>query len=166
MANRIYLFLAAIAVLVMAVISYLAYSWLGSIGSPAAAAVNFAYYSDIYWWFLWIATAILVAAACFSLARTGSSWALWATFGFFAAFVVIRYFFLENALSQFMATNNIARDGLSWAPVSGTALVLAGAAVTVLLNVIVGRLARGRVADPEDIARAEAHDRVDDLPDA
>lgn len=125
----IYLAAFSIAVAVTGFFSYYAYSWLGSIGNPLDAKAGFAYHISLAWYVLWISAAFLLILANILLWQTRRSWAMWATFGFFAFFIVLRYFVLENAFFSFQQTNNLTDRNLSFSPLLGVVFVFLGATI-------------------------------------
>lgn len=129
MLNKIYLIALAVLAVPMMVLTYLSWSWLQSIGSPAIAVENYSFYSFISWSYLWISTAILLVLANVLLWKTRRAWAMWTTLAYFLTFIALRYFWLENSLHEFYRNNGV-QIGLALSPLIGVVLcLLAGAIV-------------------------------------
>ena len=105
--------------------------------------------------FLWITSIALLISANFVLGKYRRSWAMWVTFVYFAVFVVIRYFLLEQAFFQYKKTNGLWEGGFLLAPVAAV-IFCAAAAVVVYANQFVGVRLRERLF-PEKI-EAESTD--------
>lgn len=103
--NKIYLLALAILLLPMLFLTYYSYSWLQSIAAPQSVVENYGYYSGIGWTYLWVSTVILLIIANVLLWKINKAWALWATFIYFAVFVVVRYFVLETDYTNYVNAN-------------------------------------------------------------
>jgi hypothetical protein len=131
--NKIYLIALAVFLCLMAFLTFYSWSWLGSIGSPSAVVENYNYYSGLTWTFLWISSLILLILGNVLLWKAGRAWALWTTLFYFAAFVIVRYFWLDRSFSQYKISANLEQDGFSVAPLFG-ALICAVAAIIIFFN--------------------------------
>ncbi|NOT48509.1 MAG: hypothetical protein HOP17_12260 [Acidobacteria bacterium] len=141
----------------MAGLTYYAWSWLQSIGAPAATVEGYTFHSGIAWTVLLISSIVLLIFANFLLARFRRSWALWATFVYFALFVAIRYFFLEPSFFHYKAGAGLADASLSWAPLAGAIIIVLAGAVIFIDQLLVVRL-RDRLYptdDPQKLDDAE-----------
>lgn len=140
MLERVFLLALAICGAVMAAMTYYSWSWLESIGAPAAAVEGYLYNAGNSWMFLLFTSLGLLVFANFILARYVRSWPMWATFVYFAAFVLIRYFFLERAFFRFRADHGLTDAAMSWAPFAGAVIVVVAGAVVFANQLLVLRL--------------------------
>lgn len=138
--DKIFLLILAVCSAIMAGLTYYSWSWLQSIGAPAATVEGYAFHASLAWTFLWISSIVLLVAANFLLGRFRRSWAMWATFVYFAAFIVIRYFVLERSFFNYKLGVGLADPGISWAPFAGAVIVVAAAAVVFVDQLLVVRL--------------------------
>lgn len=138
--NRIFLLILAVCSAIMAGLTYYAWSWLQSIGAPSATVEGYTFHAGLAWKFVWASSIILLILANFLLARSRRSWAMWATFVYFAAFVVVRYFFLERWFFQYKLNSGLADSRLSWAPFAGAVVVVAAATVVFIDQMLIVRL--------------------------
>lgn len=138
--SKIYLAILAIAIVVMAFFTFYSWSWLQSIGLPAAAVAGYEYHSGLAWPVLWITTIALLVFGNAILWASGRAWAMWVTFIYFSAFAVIRYFWLDQAFFQFKKTNGLFDGSFSIAPLMAVILVVLMAAIVFFDQFIVLRL--------------------------
>ncbi len=138
--NKIYLIALAIAVLVMTSLTFYSYSWLSSIDAPTNVAQNYENSSGIAWMFLWFSSIILLVLANVFFWRMQQSWALWTTFLYFAAFIIIQTFLLDEAFAAYRNSNNPAQSGLSVSPFLGVILCVVGAIFVFFDQFLVSRL--------------------------
>ena len=131
--NKIYLILLLIAALTMGVLMYLSDSWLGSITEPKNVAANYIYFADISWTFLMISSLVLLVAANALLFKTRKAWALWASFLYFAVFMILQTFWLQESFFQYKKTNGLADGSFSLGAFVGVMFV-ALAAIFVFFN--------------------------------
>lgn len=124
MLTKIYLGLLALAVLLAAFFGYYSHSWLGSIGSPQIAAENFRYFSGLNWTYIWISFIALLVFANYLLWKTGKIWTLWSAFGYFALFVVLHTFWLEQSFIEFNRLNDLSEENFSVSPFIGFMTIL------------------------------------------
>ncbi len=105
--SKIYLAVLAAAILAMIFFTFYANSWLGSIGNPKDAIEGYEYYARIGSTFLSISFMILLILANIFLWNTRRSWAMWASFGYFAIFVLLRAFWLEKSRYGFQYPDSV-----------------------------------------------------------
>lgn len=106
MLNKIYPVALAVAIVIMGVLTYLAYSQLQSTGfAPTVIAANYLEYSAYYQQFLWLSSAILLILANILLWKEQKSWALWVTLGFFALFVLLNGWWLNGIFADYKRDN-------------------------------------------------------------
>lgn len=122
--NKIYLAVLAVAVVVTSFFFIYSHSWFGSIGDPKHALEGFEYYAGWGSTFLWISTAILLILANIILWNSRRAWAMWTSFGYFAIFVVLRFFWLEKARYNFQNS-----DSFFFTPIVGVVLIIAFGAI-------------------------------------
>lgn len=131
--NKIYLAGFAVLLLPMIFLSYYSGTWLSSVDAPRTVAANYEYYSNLSWTYLWISTVILMILGNVLLWKTRKAWGLWITFLYFAFFVIVKYFWLDQSFNQFQQEKGLAQSGISVEPLIG--FVLCGlAAVIVFFN--------------------------------
>jgi hypothetical protein len=126
--NKIYFALLAVAALAMIFFTFYAHSWFSSIDNPKNVLEGYFYYAGLGSIFLWISAAVLLILANIILWDTRRGWALWATLGYFAFFVILRTFWLEKARYNFQNS-----DSLFFTPVIGVILIV-GAGGLVFFN--------------------------------
>ena len=135
--NKTYSIALAIAILAMSSLCFYAYSWLQSIGAPAAAAQNYEYFSGVAWTFLWLSSVVLLVLANALFWRIRQAWALWATFLYFAVFVVIQTFLLDSSFQTFRNQYVPSAAGkISFSPFFGVTLCVVGAVIAVPLMAV------------------------------
>ena len=134
MLNKIYPIALTISVVIMAVLTYLAYSQLQSVGfAPTVIAANYLDYISYYQQFLWLSSAILLILANILLWNERKSWSLWATLVFFVFFVLLNGWGLNGMFSDYKGSNfppdsNFSTTGLF------SAVICIIAAVAVYFN--------------------------------
>jgi hypothetical protein len=138
--NKIYLIALAVLITPMAFLTYYAWSWLQSIGAPRAVVESYDYWSNLNWNYLWISTVILLILANVLLWKTRRAWALWTTFLYFAIFIVVRYFWLDQTFFQYKQTNGALQNGFSLQPLLGAALIAVAAVIVFFDQFLVKRL--------------------------
>ena len=95
---------------------------------------------------------------------SGRAWAMWVTFIYFSAFVIIRYFWLDQAFFQFKKTHGLFDGSFSIAPLMAVILVVLMAAIVFFDQFIVLRLrAKTYPATTQDEPPAETKDEVQQI---
>lgn len=147
MFSKIYVALLGLSTAVLAFLTYYSWSWLQSIGAPEMAAAQFQYYSTAMTAALWISTVILLVIAN-AVLWTKRAWAIWVTFLFFAAFAVLRYFWLEFGFTDFRMRNSSSGAGVLGGPLIGVILIILMAAIAFFDQFIVTRLRAKTEGEP------------------
>lgn len=142
MLTRIYIGLLAAAVCLTGFFTYYSWSWLQSIGRPTVAVEGYTYHDDIGWTILIVSSVILLITANAIMWTKRNGWALWATFGYFSVFTLLRYFWLDQALFQFKKANGMWDGSFSVGPLFGVILVLAAGVIVFFDQFVVVRLNR------------------------
>ncbi|HEX8289443.1 MAG TPA: hypothetical protein VF556_15685 [Pyrinomonadaceae bacterium] len=138
--SKIYLLTFAVLLLPMLFLSYSSWSWLQSVSAPQAVAANYQYFSSFSWSYLWISTIILLIIGNVLLWTTRRAWALWMTFLYFAFFIIVRYFWLEQSFFQYRQDRGLAGDGLSIQPLIGVVLCALAAVIVFFDQYLIKRL--------------------------
>ncbi|NNF00472.1 MAG: hypothetical protein HKN25_15750 [Pyrinomonadaceae bacterium] len=133
MFTKIYLALLAIAVALMSFLTYFSYSWLNSIGDPENTLQNYLFYSGISWTALWISFVALLLLANIVLWKDRKGWALWLSLVFFAGFIVVQMFFVDQAFFNFQKENDLTEKSYFLTPVLGVAICVV-AAIGIFFN--------------------------------
>ncbi len=108
MLNKIYLVIFAVALLIMSFLTFFCYSQLQSIGfAPAQIVQNFEYYNGTYKLVHLISSLVLLVLSNIILWSYRRSWSLWVTFGFFAIFLLVDYWWLGDMLFNYQKANNL-----------------------------------------------------------
>lgn len=140
--SKLYLALLVIAIAVMAFFTFYSWSWLQSIGQPAAAIEGYEIHSGLSWVFLWMSSIVLLILGNLILGLKRSAWAMWATLIYFAVFTLLNYFWLGEAAFNFKKHAGLGDGSFSLGPLLGLFFVV-GSAVFIFLNqFIVVRLQR------------------------
>ena len=130
MLSKIFLGLLAVCVLLMAFFTFYAYSWLQSIGQPSAAVAGYLYHDNIAWTLLIASSVLLLIFGNVILWMTRKAWPLWSTLLYFAAFMAIRYFWMDQQFLHFKTANGMSDVALSAAPLFGAVLIIIAAIFT------------------------------------
>ncbi|MBA2380409.1 MAG: hypothetical protein H0V76_12625 [Blastocatellia bacterium] len=146
--NKIFLTTLAIFATILAFFMYYAWSWLRSIGNPADAYQGFEFWSALGWAGLWIATLILLLNANLVFAKTERPWAFWATFGFFAFFITVKFFWLGAAAVDFQRAHQIDPGSAILGPFLAVFICI-GFAGVVFANHYVAERSRLKIYPPE-----------------
>jgi hypothetical protein len=136
MLNKFYLGVLSVSLVMMAFFSYYAWSWLQSIGLPASAMDGYQYHSSIGWYVLWITFASLFLLGNAVFWKSERSWAIWTSLVYFSLFILLRYFWLEEAAFRFKKTSGLGDGSFSLGPILG-AILIAGMAVFTFLDYFV-----------------------------
>lgn len=126
----------------MAFFTFYSWSWLQSIGQPAIAVAGYEYHAGLAFPALWISFLILMVIGNIILWTTRNGWALWTSLGYLAVFIVIQYFWLNEALFHFKKDAGLWQGGFSLGPVVGAALIISAAIVIFIDHMLVVRLQR------------------------
>ncbi len=140
--SKIFLAALGLSIAIVAFFSYYSWSWLQSIGDPKAAVAGFEYHSGLAWPILWISSIILLALANAVLWITGRGWAMWLTFLYFAAFVVLRFFWLTNLDLSYRKLNGLADTTYSLGPFIGAVMIIVVGAIVFFDQFLVLRMHR------------------------
>lgn len=138
--NKIYLIVLAAAILIIAVLTYLSFDWLGSVTNPKDVIENYEKYANLSWVFLWISTLVLLVLGNVVLWMTRKSWALWATFLYFAVFIVLQKFWLEQSFFQYKQAHNLTQSGFLLSPIFAVLFILLLGVIVFFNQFIVRRL--------------------------
>ncbi|MDQ3132884.1 MAG: hypothetical protein M3Q99_19210 [Acidobacteriota bacterium] len=138
--NKIYLIALAVLIIPVVFLSYYSWSWLQSIGAPQNVVLSYEYWSTLSWSYLWISTVILLIIANFLHWKTRLAWALWTTFLYFATFIIVRYFWLDQSFFQYKKANNLWQGEFSIAPLFGVLLCVVAAVIVFFNQFLIKRL--------------------------
>jgi hypothetical protein len=152
--SKLYLAVLGLSVAVMAFFTFYSWSWLRSIGLPAAAAAGYEYHSDLSWPILWITTVVLLMLGNALLWTTGRAWALWAAFSYFTIFVAARYFWLDPAFADFNRGNALVDQSGAGAPFVAVLMIVFMALVIFTDQFVVIRMRARAYPEPPLIADA------------
>lgn len=155
--SKIYLIALILSLGLMCFFTYYSYSWLASIVSPASVIEGYEYHANLSWIFLWLSSVVLLILANTVLVNSRRSWAIWTTCIYFAAFIVIRYFWLELSFFQYKRANFAWNESFSIGPFFAVFLVVLGSAVSYFDIFAVTRL-QNRI-HPRPIASTEEADK-------
>ena len=108
--NKIYLGVLAIAIVVVAFITYYSWSWLQSIGDPRTAWDSFNYDRRAGVYFLIASTIVLLLIANVVLWTGRSAWAMWATHLFSSVFAIVLLFWLHLNGTSFCLDNGVCQS--------------------------------------------------------
>lgn len=151
--SKIYLAILGLSLITMGFFLYYSWSWMQSIGLPAAAAAGYEYHASFAWPLLWITTIALLLLGNVILWTSRRAWALWATFIYFAAMALLRFFWLEQTYFQFRKINNLADGSFALGPFVAIIMVVVMAVIVFLDQFMVVRLHEKMypqvTADPE-----------------
>jgi hypothetical protein len=159
--TKIYLALLALSLGVMAFFTFYSLSWLQSIGDPRAAAAGFDYHSTASWPFLWISAIALLIIGNAVLWTARLSWAMWLSFVYIAAFIAIKFFWLDQAFSTFQTTHGLTASGISFGPFFAVMMIVVLAAIVIFNQFFAVRMyekiytSKTNAVDPEPTSDAE-----------
>lgn len=140
MLSKIYVLVLVVAILITGLLTFYAYSWLGSLSGPQSIVENHNFYSNLAWTCVWLSSIILLGIANAILWKTQKLWAMWASFVFFAAFVILQTFWLSPAFSNFLFNNNLQERGISFSPFLGIIICILAAIIVFFNQFIVLRM--------------------------
>ena len=138
--SKIYLAILGLSLITMGFFLYYSWSWLQSIGLPAAAAAGYDYHASFAWPMLWITTIALLLLGNAILWATNRGWALWLTFIYFAVMALLRFFWLEQNYFQFRKVNSLADGSFALGPFVAIIMVVVMAVIVFLDQFIALRL--------------------------
>lgn len=164
MLNKVFAACLALSAVVVGFLVYYSWSWLQSIGSPVAAVEGYSYYSSLAWTTVWLATLLLFVLANIILARTGKPWPLWATFLFFASFVMALYFWLGISEAAFRRENRLESSGAILGPFFAIAMCLGFGAIVVGNQLLAVRIRDWIYPPPKNEKSPEPRSEVDGEP--
>ena len=162
--NKIYSIAASAFFVLMAVLTYLAYSWLQSVDKPVNVVASYDYYSGIASMFLWLSSIILLVLANVVLWKTSKSWALWSTFLYFAIFILARTFWLDQSFFNFKQQNNLAGGSFSVSAFLGLILCVLAAAIVFFNQFLVTRFRNKMIAAEQPVESFAQEPIVQQLP--
>lgn len=140
--NKIYFAAIGLSIAVMGFFSFYEWSWLQSKGNPADAIAGFEYHAGLSWLFLCISSVILLLLANAVIWANQKAWAIWATFVYFAVFVVIGYFWLGEAAFHFKKEKGMFDGSFSMGPFFAVILVGLSAVIAFFDQFLLVRLHR------------------------
>ncbi|MEO8649609.1 MAG: hypothetical protein ABI539_10630 [Acidobacteriota bacterium] len=160
MTNRIFVVVLLIFSGISVFLSCYAFSWLKSIGSPAAAVEAYSYYASAGLAFLWASSVILLIIANISTWHSNNAWPLWTSLAYFLIFLFLRAFWLDGAAAHMSAENGLV---LSPAPVGfflSVVTAAAGAAIVYFDQFLIVRLRERMYPSALETGDIETDDRV------
>lgn len=158
--NKIYIVALSIAVLAMGVLTYLSYDWLHSITKPSEVKAHYESSSYRYWTVLFVSSIALLVLANVVLWLHRRAWALWATFAYFAVFVLLATWWLNNLFLNYQKTTNLTESSFSLLGLGG-ALVCVVAGVGIFFDqFLVSRMRDRMFGTPEPGAATAAIEPV------
>jgi len=122
-----------IFVILMGILTYFAFDWLGSLTAPIDVKTNYEFYMASGRQTLWFSTLILLILANIIFWKLQKSWAFWSTLLYFVFFILIQSFWLDRAFEQFKENRGLSDGTLSISPIIGIILCIF-AAVFVYFN--------------------------------
>lgn len=140
MFSKIYLAALGVSVAVVSFFTYYSWSWLQSIGQPAAAIAGYEYHSNLAWITLLITSVVLLLLANAVLWTTRSAWAMWVTFIFFSFFAVAKFFWLKFVFIDFQMRTAPSGTGVLRGPFLAVLLIVIMAAIVFFNQFIVIKL--------------------------
>ena len=161
MLRYIYLAVLALSAAVCAFFIYYGQTWLASIGDPKTASQGFEYHHSLGGIVLWIAAGVLLLIANIILLTGRSAWAMWTTFGFFAVFTLIRYFWTGPAGFAFHKSFDPTAATYDFSVFLGVFLIVGAAIVVFSDQFLIVRLLKRIYGDEKDEAGAEVEAKND-----
>ncbi len=142
MISKFFIGILAVSTSLMAFFIYYAWSWLQSIGQPSAAAAAYTFHDSLAWSLLLGSTVVMLIMGNVILWLRGKAWAMWATLGYFSFFVLLHYFWLDQAFFHFKKANGLWDGSFSIGPLFGVILVVCAGVIVFLDQFAVVRLQR------------------------
>ncbi len=158
--NKIYTAVLGISFVLMAGLTFYSYTWLQSIGAPVNVVQNYDYYSNIGWIFLWISSIILLILANVILWSTKNVWAMWATFLYFALFMLIRALWLDQSFFNYQQQNGLTNRAFFLGAFSAI-LFCVLAAIIVFFNQFIVKRMRDKMFQPQLAAESQTQAGID-----
>lgn len=152
--SKIYLGVLTVAVVITTFFTYYSWSWLQSIGLPDDAVAGYEYHAALAWTATWIFAIVLLLLGNVIFWTRVSSWALWTTFLYFSAFVVIRLFWLDQSSLSFKKLNGLAANSFTLGPILAVILVILMGVIVFFDIYLVTRL-RAKTYPPADPTAVE-----------
>lgn len=110
MLQKIYIGALGISFVILSGLTFYAFNWLQSVGSPANVVLGYEYYANLNWIFLWASSLLLLILANVVLWTTRKAWAMWATFLYFALFMLIQTIWLEQSFHNYKQQNGLTEN--------------------------------------------------------
>lgn len=159
--NKIYTAVLGISFVLSAGLTFYSYNWLQSPGKPVDVATSYGYYSNVGWMFLLASSVILLVLANVVLWTTRNAWAMWATLLYFALFMLLQTFWLEQAYSHYKQQNGFVSSVLPLGVFYGVLFCVLAAAIVYLDQFVVKRMRDKMSTQPSENSSVEspANDR-------
>lgn len=164
MFSKIYLGCLAASVALMSFFIYYSWSWIGSIGAPAAAVEGYSYHSGFAVSTLLLSSVVLLLLGNAVLWSGHSAWAMWTTAIYFAVFAILKFFWLDQSISQFKKANALSESGFSVGPVLAVLFVVIAVFIVFLNQFIVVRLNNKMYSTASEETVGEKEPEVDPPP--
>jgi len=158
--NKIYTAVLGISFVLMVGLTFYSYTWLQSVGAPVNVVQNYDYYSNISWLFLWISSLVLLVLANVVLWTTRNAWAMWATFLYFALFMLIQTLWLDQSFFNYKQQNGLANAAFSLGAFSGILFCGLAAAIVFFNQFIVKRM-RDKMLQPQSSTENQTQAKID-----
>lgn len=165
MLNKIFLGVFALAIIGLAILSFLSYNQLQSIGfAPANIVENFNSYHGIHWIYLWIASIVLLVFANVIMWTNRKAFALWLTFVFFAVSILVNMWWLSNLLFNYKKQNGLWEGGFN-ASIIGAAFFIIIAGIGVFFNQFLTFRLRDKMFNKAEAAKPQETDLPQNEPE-
>ena len=138
--NKVYLIALLVFLVLMSILTYVSWDWLGSLTNPKDVAENYRYYSNFSWYFLWISAATLLALAIVILWKTRQSWAFWITLFYFVLFIILQTFWLDPSFEKYQEKWKLISSAINLSPLIGAGLIISAAVVIYFNQFLVLRM--------------------------
>ena len=149
-----------VSIVLIAGLTFYSYTWLQSVAAPVNVVQSYDYYSNIGWMFLWISSIILLVLANVVLWITGNAWAMWATFLYFALFMLIRTLWLDHSFFSYQQQNGLTNKAFFLGAFSGI-LFCVLAAVIVFFNQFIVKRMRDKMSHPQLATESQTQAEID-----
>ncbi len=158
--NKIYMAVLGISFVLMAGLTFYSYTWLQSSTKPADVVTSYDYYSNMSWIFLWASSIILLILANVVLWTTRNAWAMWATFLYFALFMLLQTLWLDQSFFNYQQQNGLADRAFSLGAFSGILFCGLAAAIVFFNQFIVKRM-RDKMFQPQSPTESQTQAEID-----